>query len=97
MQIIVTYKDGNIIKGFIDTSDVTGYLSDRIKIYKEIRAYADKYCNNWTYVDFTINTTYHVMANDDYNTLVTTTRHATALLINEFQQDGMVLVKNILV
>lgn len=97
MQIIVSYKNGNIIKESIDTSEATGYLSDRVKIYREVRAYANKYCNGWTYVDFTINNTQHVIANDYYNTVVTTTRHATALSINEFEQDGMVLVKNILV
>lgn len=97
MQSIVTYKDGTVTTGVVDTTTINIAISSTVRVCKHVRSFANTHYDGWTFVDFTINNAHYILVNDEYATAVTTSRYATALFINEFHQDGLELIKSIVV
>lgn len=101
MQIDVTYKDGKSITEIVNDVTPTMIVTDPIAVASIVREHANTRCNNWKRVDFTIigvgNYKEYTLVNDDYKTVLVVSRSNTAIVIHEYEQNGLTFIKSIVV
>lgn len=101
MQINVTYKDGKSTTEIVNNVTSTMIATDLIAVSATAREHANIHCNNWKFVDFTIigvgNYKEYTLVNDDYKTVLVIIRSNTAIAIHEYEQNGLTLIKSIVV
>lgn len=101
MDIVITYRDGKVIADYVQAVTPAMRVRDLIAVAATVRQYANTHCGGWMFVDFTIMGVgvYKVitLVNDDYKTMLTSSRSNTTISINEYEEDGAKLIKSIFV
>ena len=101
MQILLTYTSGRVITDYVHAVTPAMSVGDPVVVATTVRQYANTHCGDWMFIDFTIMGVgvYKVitLVNDDYKTMLTTSRSNTAICIHEYEENGAKLIKSIVV
>ena len=101
MDIVITYRDGKVIADYVQAVTPAMRVRDPIAVATTVRQYANTHLGDWMFIDFTIMGVgvYKVitLVNDDYKTVLTSSRSNTNICIHEYEEDGARLIKSIMV